>query len=63
MELLILLISCVLPLAKEADTAELEKIDDDVSVIASTYRILTYLITLKALHINDIKPSLNTKAE
>ena len=35
----------------------------DVEIIASTHRSVKYLMTLDALLINEIKPSLNTKDE
>ena len=36
---------------------------ENVKIIASTLKSITYLMTLEALFINDIKPSLNTKDE
>jgi len=36
---------------------------NDVKIIASTFRSVHHLMTLEALLINDIKPSLNTKDE
>ena len=36
---------------------------ENVNIIASTLKSITYLMTLEALFINDIKPSLNTKDE
>ena len=36
---------------------------DDVSILANPLRSVTYLMTLEALWINSIKPSLNTKDE
>ena len=35
----------------------------DVDILHSTFRNLTYLLTLEALYIKELKPSLNTKDE
>jgi len=37
--------------------------EDDVKILASTSRGENYLMTLEALWIRDLKPSINTKDE
>ena len=36
---------------------------EDISILASTFRNTSYLMTLEALFIREIKPELNTKDE
>ena len=36
---------------------------ENVKVIASTFKSINYLMTLEALFIKDIKPTINTKDE
>ena len=51
------------PVGEHFSTCNVQLSMNDVKIIASTFRSVYYLMTLEALLINDIKPSINTKDE